>query len=1090
MGFFDSYFKVEVTYDSIKKTYTILGPLRLETANKKYPKVFSNVFESILPNKVIFHQVFLPEVIALFNYIINNNNVNANVNLLKNSLEELERLVNERTLSKKNKYELDISMLDNIIDKKPLPHMINIYQKYGNYKATTGNRGLLLDAAAGTSKAQRNSMLIRIPNGWKPIGEINVGDSVMTYDGSYTKVTGVYPQGKKQLYRIYFSDGRSTDCCEDHLWFVYWPKSNIFNRTKFGYEGTVKLNDNDLYRGNVLDTKTIKAILDSRNERDFYNGTKYLYIPLTEPEKNKPKEYFIDPYILGVILGDGSITSGSINIHCSDNSVMERVNSKLRKGYKIVKHWHKNASIPTYTIIRDSNVFTKRGLNEYTLELKRLNLFGCSSLTKFIPSEYLNGSIEQRWELVRGLMDTDGSVGITKGRNGTSVMANGLLNSGCISYATSSKMMAEGFQLLIRSLGDICKLRLDTPYYTYKGQKLKGNISYALSIRAKKPTMYFTRQALRRERLRDTTQYSAGFKLRIEKIEKIDIDECTCIRVDHPHHLYVTNDYIVSHNTSMSLSIAEMLKAKKVVVITPSNALYKVWVKSIVGYNGDKSEYKNPKANTVWTSRDNTGYKDERFVIVHYEALETLLSIINKVADKETVVIVDESHNFADTKSKRTNLLVDIVDRSMSNHILLLSGTPIKSYSTEIINIARLIDIEIRGDILNRLLNIYKSPVSFFQPLLIERYQNLSFKVEKKEVNLKPVTKIYVPIKLKNGNDYTLDTIKQNMQKYINERLTFIGKHLPNYEKAYTSFLEQIINAGWEKKSKYTLKEYQKLFTYIQDMSNKRMLRLIPKEIELCNKIEKEMSMFLLPQYRTDWHETKTILKYPILKIQGECLGKIVMGARIACHKDIARELDYIELLSSTTKKTIIFSNYTEVCDEAKSRVEGLKLKPIYVYGNKTKDLTKEVDTFTKDKKRNPMITTYKSLSTAVPLTVANVIIALDLPFRMYIFEQAVSRVWRIGQDQEVLVYIPTLDTGDKPNINQRNFDIISFFNNAVEEMTGYQSSLTVDETIKAMATQFFLNLESMSAVHDLMHTDFNYDAYIQHNYNKKMLYW
>lgn len=694
MGFFDSYFKVEVTYDSIKKTYTILGPLRLETANKKYPKVFSNVFETILPNKVIFHQVFLPEVIALFNYIINNNNVNANVNLLKSSLEELEKLVNIKIDSSKNKYELDLSILDNIIDKKPLPHMVDIYQKYGSYKASTGNRGLLLDAAPGTSK------------------------------------------------------------------------------------------------------------------------------------------------------------------------------------------------------------------------------------------------------------------------------------------------------------------------------------------------------------------------------------------------------------TMSSLSIAEMLKAKKVVVITPSNALYKVWVKSIVGYSGDKSEYKNPKANTVWTSRDNTGYKDERFVIVHYEALETLLFIINKVADKETVVIVDESHNFADTKSKRTNLLVDIVDRSMSNHILLLSGTPIKSYSTEIINIARLIDIEIRGDILNRLLNIYKSPVSFFQPLLIERYQNLSFKVEKKEVNLKPVTKIYVPIKLKNGNDYTLDTIKQNMQKYINERLTFIGKHLPNYEKAYVSFLEQIINAGWEKKSKYTLKEYQKLFTYIQDMSNKRMLRLIPKEIELCNKIEKEMSTFLLPQYRTDWHETKTILKYPILKIQGECLGKIVMGARIACHKDIARELDYIELLSSTTKKTIIFSNYTEVCDEAKSRVEGLKLKPIYVYGNKTKDLTKEVDTFTKDKKRNPMITTYKSLSTAVPLTVANVIIALDLPFRMYIFEQAVSRVWRIGQDQEVLVYIPTLDTGDKPNINQRNFDIISFFNNAVEEMTGYQSSLTVDETIKAMATQFFLNLESMSAVHDLMHTDFNYDAYIQHNYNKKMLYW
>lgn len=694
MGFFDSYFKVEVTYDSIKKIYTIIGPLRLEIANKKYPKVFSNVFDLVTPNRVIFHEVFLPEVITLFNYIIDNNSVNANVGLLKSSLEEIEKLVNSKIEARGKKYELDLSILDKIIEKKPLPHMVNIYQKYGTYKATTGFRGLLLDAAAGTSK------------------------------------------------------------------------------------------------------------------------------------------------------------------------------------------------------------------------------------------------------------------------------------------------------------------------------------------------------------------------------------------------------------TASSLSIAEMLKAKKIVVITPSNALYKVWVKSIVGHNGDKSEYINPKANKVWTSRDEKAYKDERYVIVHYEALETLLSIINKVADKETVVIIDESHNFADPKSKRTNLLVDIVDRSLSNHILLLSGTPIKSYSSEIINIARLIDVDIRGEILTRLLNLYRSPVAFFQSLLVERYQNLSFKVEKKDIKLKPVTKTYVPVKLKNGNDYTIDSIKKNMHKFINERLSFINKNMHNYEKAYEMYLQQIINAGWEKKSKYTLKEYKKLFSYVQDMANKRMIRLIPKEVELCNKIEKEMASFLIPQYRADWHETKTILKYPILKIQGECLGKIVMGARIACHRDIARELDYIDLLSSTTKKTIIFSNYTEVCNEAKSRLEGLKLKPIYVYGDKTKDLTKEVDIFTKDKKRNPMITTYKSLSTAVPLTVANVIIALDLPFRMYIFEQAVSRVWRIGQDQEVLVYIPTLDTGDKPNINQRNFDIISFFNSAVEEMTGYQSSLTVDETIKAMATQFFLNLESMSAVYDMLHTDFDYNACIQSNYNRKMLKW
>ena len=167
-----------------------------------------------------------------------------------------------------------------------------------------------------------------------------------------------------------------------------------------------------------------------------------------------------------------------------------------------------------------------------------------------------------------------------------------------------------------------------------------------------------------------------------------------------------------------------------------------------------------------------------------------------------------------------------------------------------------------------------------------------------------------------------------------------------------------------------------------------------------------------------------------------------------------------------------------------------LKLNPVTVYGENTKNLTKEVDIFSKDKKRNPLITTYKSLSTAVPLTVANVVIAMDLPFRMYIFEQAISRVWRNGQDTQVLVYIPTLDTGSKDNINQRNFDIISFFNQAVEEMTGFKSSLDIDETVKSIAAQPFINLENLSVATDILYSDFNYTAYLDTSITHRMIKW
>ena len=545
-----------------------------------------------------------------------------------------------------------------------------------------------------------------------------------------------------------------------------------------------------------------------------------------------------------------------------------------------------------------------------------------------------------------------------------------------------------------------------------------------------------------------------------------------------------------SSKTSSSLAIAEMLKANKILVISPNNAVYKVWVKSIVGYGNEKSEYKNPKNNKVWTISDMGSYKDERFIIVNYEALDKLLPMINKIAGKDTVVIIDESHNFADQKSKRTNLLIDILDKSMSQNVLLLSGTPIKSYSTEIINIARMVNTDIRGDIFVRLSNIYRNTPNYLKDILITRFQNLSFTIEKKELALDPVIKTYVPVTLKNGDDYTLDKIRNDMKVYINDRISFIEKHRDSYNKAYDIYIEQILKAGWEKKSKYTYKEYRKLFDEIQMAANRNMLRLYTTQIALCNRIEKEMAQFLPPISRDDWHETKTILKYPMLKIQGECLGKIVMGARVKCHMDIAKELDYLDILSNTVKKTIIFSNYIEVCEQAKQAVSMLKLNPVTVYGENTKNLTKEVDVFSKDKKRNPLITTYKSLSTAVPLTVANVVIAMDLPFRMYIFEQAISRVWRNGQDTQVLVYIPTLDTGSKDNINQRNFDIISFFNQAVEEMTGFKSSLDIDETVKSIAAQPFINLENLSVATDILYSDFNYTAYLDTSITNRMIKW
>ena len=1056
MSFLDSFFRVEVEYDEINRMYTVSGPLRLGPAYSKYNNFSKNAFTVAESSKCVFHEVFLPEVIAWFSWLLNHNSVNANVTLLGRAITELFAL-EKKQVETSTKYDLDLNIAKAVMDKDLLPYWIPVFEGYGEYKRRTHNRGLLIAAAAGSGKMSRNTSLVRVPGGWKQIGKLRVGNLVMAPDGTYTKVVGVFPQGKKQLYRITFSDGRTHECGWEHLWEV-----NI-DRVPFKYLYYAGF---DTFKNtHILTTGQLVELLEIRKKM----GADWrFYIRLTEPEKNHPRSYFIHPYILGCILGDGNITSGSISLTISSDEVIERIRQLLPYPYVLTKTESKER-MATYRIVNSEN----NKYNGYIAELRRLNLMGKNSLEKFIPEDYLNGSYEQRLELIRGLMDTDGCVG----------------KNGNISYGTSSQQLAKDAALLFRSMGDMVYTGKYVPLYTYKGEKLKGNNSYSLFIRTRNPKLYFTRPG-RADRAKETNQYSYGLKLRIENIEKIDIDYATCIAVSHPSKLYVAEDYVVTHNTSSSLAIAEMLMAKKILVISPNNAVYKVWVKSIAGYGNEKSEYKNPKNNKVWTISDMGSYKDERFIIVNYEALDKLLPMINKIAGKDTVVIIDESHNFADQKSKRTNLLIDILDKSMSQNVLLLSGTPIKSYSTEIINIARMVNTDIRGDIFVRLSNIYRNTPNYLKDILITRFQNLSFTIEKKELALDPVIKTYVPVTLKNGDDYTLDKIRNDMKVYINDRISFIEKHRDSYNKAYAIYIEQILKAGWEKKSKYTYQEYRKLFDEIQMAANRNMLRLYTTQIALCNRIEKEMAQFLPPISRDDWHETKTILKYPMLKIQGECLGKIVMGARVKCHMDIAKELDYLDILSNTVKKTIIFSNYIEVCEQAKQAVSMLKLNPVTVYGENTKNLTKEVDIFSKDKKRNPLITTYKSLSTAVPLTVANVVIAIDLPFRMYIFEQAISRVWRNGQDTQVLVYIPTLDTGSKDNINQRNFDIISFFNQAVEEMTGFKSSLDIDETVKSIAAQPFINLENLSVATDILYSDFNYTAYLDTSITNRMIKW
>jgi phosphate starvation-inducible protein PhoH len=406
---------------------------------------------------------------------------------------------------------------------------------------------------------------ILTPDGWTTMGEINVGDYVIGRDGKPTKVTAVFPKGKKLVYKITTTENTSTECCEDHLWIT-----KTFEDKK---------------RNRIGSTKTTKQILESLLDR---NGKINHYIPRNEAVEFTQKNLPIPPYTLGVILGDGSI-SNSIAFSSIDNELVEKVRTEISElgcyltnhntSYTIsnsprnnkparkvlvtntntknvdeyysigdalqvinqpkskIKYYCENKKIVDgikYEFIPSEN----RWENKIKNSLFQLGLEKTKSNTKFIPDLYKFSSIEDRIELLRGLMDTDGTVNEKTGE---------------ASYTTTSKQLALDVIDLVKSLGGRSILRErnrieKTSNIVDRNGKPRVITSklisyeFTISLPDHINPFYISRKAKR---------FSCNYihHIGIKSIEPICEKEVKCIQVDNSENLYITDDYIVTHNS-------------------------------------------------------------------------------------------------------------------------------------------------------------------------------------------------------------------------------------------------------------------------------------------------------------------------------------------------------------------------------------------------------------------------------------------------------------------------------------------------------------------------------------------------------------
>jgi hypothetical protein len=361
---------------------------------------------------------------------------------------------------------------------------------------TSGSTGhILVDAKAGTGKEQPVDCLVQTPRGPVPIGCLSVGDVIFASSGSLQHVVGVYPQGVKQSYRVSFRDGAVTRCGHEHLWLLT-NKGKYANREK-----VVPLS---YMLGNV-----------TNSEGDCKHR-----IPLCQAVRYEPREYLIDPYLLGLLIGNGYLSGNTpaISFNAEDTGILEEFHkivsrSQLRTALRCTG----GDGLQT-TLVPDDKL-RHNSENWLTVELRRLGL-NVKSPEKDIPKEYLIGSVDQRRRLLAGLMDTDGSCRENR-----------------TSYSTTSFNLAMAVRTLVQSLGGTAILALpDTRYkhtcYTVNVKMFESPFGVSSKSASWHPSAK-----------NPPSRY-------ITAIEPDGPCEQVCIKVSSSDSLYLTDEFVCTHNTT------------------------------------------------------------------------------------------------------------------------------------------------------------------------------------------------------------------------------------------------------------------------------------------------------------------------------------------------------------------------------------------------------------------------------------------------------------------------------------------------------------------------------------------------------------
>ena len=427
----------------------------------------------------------------------------------------------------------------------------------------------------GQGKMEPYSRKIPTPNGWKCMGDLQVGDKIFGSNGKPITVLDIYEQGEQDIYKITFNDGRYALCGKEHLWTVY---------TRCGSPKMKTITTEDMMR----DYRTFQPYNISIGKSDVYDYN-YMIPLVSAPVRFNEQEVSISPYVVGTFIANGILDNEILTLTSMDSYVPRKVSTILGFTYE-------QKESETYVfydangeLVKTNDVF--ESLSEITESPNR----------RMIPNVYRYNSLDTQIELLRGIFDSDGKF------THTSIGDDIMLHSSSSTLLSEVRQIILGFGFITSTVGE-------------------SDIMISIKISDEFKYKLFSNQ-MKIDLLPNTKNYDFH-NLIIKNITYATHEKARCIRVDAPDELYLTEDFIVTHNTFMACYSAIAIGLRTLIIV-PTSGIKDQWEDTLVNM------FKVPKERVLNVKSPKQFMKVKAdFVIVSQASLAAL----NKNYDLERIM--------------------------------------------------------------------------------------------------------------------------------------------------------------------------------------------------------------------------------------------------------------------------------------------------------------------------------------------------------------------------------------------------------------------------------------------------------------------